>query len=77
MRATPGMLRGNRSESSNGDVIIGRPDDGKELRDIKVTKTWDDNDDQHKLRPEYIKIWLVRNGCNKAYLQRGVIQPIN
>ncbi len=52
---------------SNGDVIIGHPDDEQDLRDIKATKVWDDNDDQHKLRPEYIKIWLVRNGEKVAY----------
>ncbi len=52
---------------SNGDVIIGRPDDPKDLKDIKATKVWDDNDDQRKLRPEYIKIWLVRNGEKVAY----------
>lgn len=52
---------------SNGDVIIGRPDDEENLCDVKATKIWDDNDDQRKLRPAQIKIWLVRNGEKISY----------
>lgn len=45
---------------SNGDVYIGGKSDN--TIDISVTKVWDDNNDDRRLRPDSVRIWLLRNG---------------
>ncbi len=49
---------------TNGVVVIGE-EDGTE---IKVTKTWDDSGREDN-RPDYVDIWLLRDGERVAFLR--------
>lgn len=49
---------------TNGFVQIGEPG---ETVDISVTKVWNDADDQDGVRPDSVKIWLLRSTDGENY----------
>jgi len=44
---------------TNGSVIIGMDDP---VRDVTVTKAWDDSNDTRGLQPESVTVYLLRDG---------------
>jgi hypothetical protein len=61
-----GLNRGG-GIGTNGIVIIGTPSDDNDVT-VNVTKTWDDANNAESLRPNYVRIWLLRNNVKYACL---------